>query len=249
MLFSSSFSKINLIFFDKMSINKQRVFVCLGSVECWPKATRHQYQPIFRREIILLQATKTFQQLIGLCIGCLLFNPLFANPPQSVQPTQAPSAQVKSPSQSKPNDKVKSSSRRSSPSAYSLGLSLLSPTGLSFAKDLPEDELLAMVLGWGLGAKLYVHGDFLKKFDLKKKIGQQKMYYYYGFGLKFKQKETDDDCKNCEDSVLGLRVPVGLYTQLKKHPVNFFGEVSIGLQISPETALDIDIAIGARYRF
>ena len=58
------------------------------------------------------------------------------------------------------------------------------------------------------------------------------------------------DHKNHKDEIFfGPRAPIGINYYLKDPAVEFFGELSAILNITPETEADLDFSIGARYWF
>ena len=68
------------------------------------------------------------------------------------------------------------------------------------------------------------------------------MPFYYGIGgrLKFQSKK---------DNRFGIRIPLGAAYHFPKAPLDIFFEIAPIIDFVPETDLDFNIGIGARFYF
>lgn len=73
-----------------------------------------------------------------------------------------------------------------------------------------------------------------------------KVPWYVGAGGKL---VVDRGGKNRDQTVVGVRVPVGVAVQWNRHPVEVFVEVAPGIQVTPATEFDIGGGIGVRWYF
>ena len=69
-----------------------------------------------------------------------------------------------------------------------------------------------------------------------------KMPLYYGFGVRLRLREN-------KDNSFGIRGVIGLIIYLREAPVDIFFEAAPVFRLLPDTNIDFDIAIGARYFF
>ena len=51
------------------------------------------------------------------------------------------------------------------------------------------------------------------------------------------------------DLSFGPRAPIGLKYEMQDPSIEFFGEVAAVLDLAPTTNVDLDLGVGARYRF
>jgi len=78
-------------------------------------------------------------------------------------------------------------------------------------------------------------------FNFFPELKEQNLAFYYGLGGKF--------CFDKKGDRFGLRMVFGVNYIFAEAPFDFFLELSPTLQLSPETDLEIDPAIGIRYFF
>jgi len=122
------------------------------------------------------------------------------------------------------------------------------PTGISFKYDLEPNTAIDGGLSYSLGGRsgATLHGDYLIQRPKIVDAGDTELDLYYGIGLRMVTLSGGDHKGKLS---VGPRVPVGLRHEIKDPSVEFFGEVALILDVAPSTAADLDLAIGARYRF
>lgn len=122
-----------------------------------------------------------------------------------------------------------------------IGIIAGEPTGLSAKMWTGEQTALDAGLAWsfsGIG-HLRIHADMLwhrEVFDIE----TGKLPVYYGIGAKLLLSS---------DLGFGIRIPVGIAYYLDQRPIDIFVELVPGFDLLPKTALDLDLAVGARYFF
>ena len=131
---------------------------------------------------------------------------------------------------------------------FGLGIIVGEPTGVSFK------FWSSQTVGWDAGAAwsfvdgsfFQIHGDILlHNFNLLKvDTGRMSLYYGAGARLKFGSNDTSGS-----DTILSLRVPIGIAYEFDKTPVELFLEVVPMLDLVPRTAVGMAGAIGFRYFF
>ncbi len=131
---------------------------------------------------------------------------------------------------------------------FSLGAILGNPTGLSGKMDLDKNEALDGAFSWSLGshAGTEVHVDYLRIRPQSIEAGDTWIDLYYGIGGRLISLSSDD---NRGKLAIGPRAPIGLSHELADPRIQFFGEVALVLNLTPSTSADIDLGVGARYRF
>ena len=131
---------------------------------------------------------------------------------------------------------------------FGLGIIVGEPTGVSF-KFWSSQKI-----GWDAGAAwsfvdgsfFQIHGDFLvHDFNLLK-VDTGRMSFYYGAGARLKFGSNN---ASGSDTILSLRVPVGISYEFDKTPVELFLEVVPMLDLVPKTEIGMAGAIGFRYYF
>jgi len=125
-----------------------------------------------------------------------------------------------------------------------LGIILGEPTGLSAKLWTGKTKTMAFDAGaaWSSvnGGFFQVHGDLLfHNFDLFK-VETGKMALYYGFGVRV---------KFANQTIVSVRVPVGISYQFKKTAIELFLEVVPMLDLIPATEVGIGGGAGFRYFF
>ena len=135
-----------------------------------------------------------------------------------------------------------------------LGIGLIagSPTGLSMKYWIGKNVAIDAAAEWSTSGndRFYFHADYLlhdysliKQTELKVKLP-----VYYGIGAFITLKE-DVPGKGNDDDILALRVPFGISCQFTNSRFEAFAEIVPALELSPDTDLNIDAAVGARFYF
>jgi hypothetical protein len=129
-----------------------------------------------------------------------------------------------------------------------LGIMVGEPTGLSF--KLWNKQTMAFDAGaaWSFvsGGYFQVHGDVLfHNFNIfRVETGRMSLFYGGGARIKFAKDEIGD-----ADTIVSLRIPVGIAYEFDKTPVEIFMEVVPMLDLIPSTDFEMAGAIGFRYYF
>ena len=126
-----------------------------------------------------------------------------------------------------------------------LGLGLIAgaPSGFSAKYWVNPENAFDAGIGYSFvgGESLSLHADYLYHiedvFNFKARVP-----FYYGFGFRYRSIKDSDNS-------FGARGAVGVLLYLKDYPADFFLEIAPVFTILPETALKIDVGIGARYYF
>lgn len=129
-----------------------------------------------------------------------------------------------------------------------IGVMIGDPTGVSAKYDLPKDQAIDMGFAWSLGSSsgVEIHGDFLQILPGHVSAGETDLDLYYGIGARLILVNGGNDRGKI---AIGPRAPLGLLHHLKDPLVEFFGEVALVLDIIPGTRADVDMGVGARFRF
>ena len=133
--------------------------------------------------------------------------------------------------------------------SFGLGIIIGEPTGLSVKYWLDEDRAVDGALAWSLSDDnaFQLHGDYLiHDFEL---LEAREMPVYYGIGARLKFKDDDGKGHDDDDTVFGIRVPVGITYLFDDTPVDLFFELVPILDLAPDVELDINAAVGARFYF
>lgn len=137
---------------------------------------------------------------------------------------------------------------------FGLGVIVGEPTGLSLKWWLGNDQAIDGGVAWSFSENdsLHLHADYLwHRFDLFKippKAGKLPLYFGVGGRLKL-EEDNGGKGDNDHDDLLGVRIPVGVAFLFADAPVDIFAEIVPVLDLIPDTDLDLNAAIGARFYF
>lgn len=142
------------------------------------------------------------------------------------------------------------------PQGLGLGLILGDPTGISGKFWLDQKRAVDFAAAWSTADDdddFEFHADYLlhqsgivnSPPELRPLIG------YYGIGARLHLGDDDPNNSNGDDHAdgLGVRVPFGLAWHFNGGQVDAFFEIAPVMDLVPETDLDVDAAIGARFYF
>lgn len=135
---------------------------------------------------------------------------------------------------------------------FGAGIVLGDPTGLTAKYNLSNEHAIDAALSFGGHNNLYLHGTFLWLMPAAFDIEQRPVNWYFGLGARVIDHDHDhnhDHEDHDDGTYLGVRAPLGLRVTLDKVRVEFFGEISLAMDVTPETDADMDFGIGARYYF
>ena len=126
---------------------------------------------------------------------------------------------------------------------FGIGVILGEPTELSGKYWLPADRAVDAALAYSFlddNTSFAFHADYFNHLNgiIER---HHKMPLYYGFGVHFRMREN-------QENSFGIRV-LGLIVYLSEAPVDKFFEAPPVFRLLPDTNIDFDIAVGARYFF
>lgn len=131
-----------------------------------------------------------------------------------------------------------------------LGLILGSITGISGKYDLGADRAIDAALAYSLDGQygLALHSDYLFNPAKSLTLGNiNPVNLYYGVGIRL--VEYKDRSRVNGNTRLGLRFPIGLFCRTNDPDLEIFGELAPILDVTPRTAVYIDVGIGVRFVF
>jgi hypothetical protein len=133
---------------------------------------------------------------------------------------------------------------------FGVGLVVGEPTGLTGKMWLSREDALVGATAWSYdtpydksynkNAVHYLHVDYIRHLRGKLKVQSGKMPLYFGAGVRMVSI-------NNNDTILGVRVPLGIVYIPESLPIDFFLEVVPIMNLVPETRLESDIAVGVRF--
>ncbi|WP_404419202.1 hypothetical protein [Marinospirillum sp.] len=137
-----------------------------------------------------------------------------------------------------------------------IGFIVGEPTGLSVKKWLDSRRALDLGLGWSSSGSdsFHLHGDYLfHQYGLLRGVANDlnlsgDLTTYLGLGARAKFRDHDrhhDD----DDTLLGVRVPLGISYQFADAPVDLFVEAVPTMDLIPDSDFGINAALGGRYYF
>jgi hypothetical protein len=131
---------------------------------------------------------------------------------------------------------------------FGIGIMIGDPTAFAFKGYLGNDRYFDIALGNDSGPAdgVYLHSDYIIEKPEQFEIQDEKFNLYYGIGGR---AYTEDTKKHKDEFHLGIRVPVGINYYFKEPSVEVFAEAAAIMELTPETAADLDFSIGARYWF
>ena len=132
----------------------------------------------------------------------------------------------------------------SSHSGFGLGLMAGEPSGLSAKLWSSEKTAFDFGLAWSSknDATMAIHADYVwHRFD-KIDVDQGALPFYYGIGVRFRGNDVADD-------FIGVRFPLGLDYLFANSAFDVFIEVAPVLDLTPDTDIDINAALGGRFFF
>ncbi|MDO8494637.1 MAG: hypothetical protein Q7S68_04810 [Deltaproteobacteria bacterium] len=129
---------------------------------------------------------------------------------------------------------------------FGAGLYLGEPTGFTFKGYLSERLAINGIAGWALRNEAFtVIGDGLYEFlDIPVDSDVITLPFYAGAGAKLSFNGGRND-----NTMVGIRIPVGVAVQWINHPFETFAEIVPGMEVIPSTRVDLMGGIGIRFYF
>jgi len=133
-----------------------------------------------------------------------------------------------------------------------IGLILGEPTGLSVKYWLDEEHAVDGGVAWSFwdGDGFQLHSDFLwHNFDLLDNPGgvDGKLPVYLGVGARLKFRDDEGRHHDDNDTVFGIRVPLGISYVFDGKPLDLFAEIAPILDLTPDVELNFSLAVGVRF--
>lgn len=127
-----------------------------------------------------------------------------------------------------------------------IGVIVGEPTGISGKLFLNGNDAVDVGLAWSLAEEgnFHIHGDYLRhNFSVLRDefhVTEGQLPLYYGIGGRLR---IDDDTR------LGMRFVIGVSYIFEEAPVDVFFEIAPIMDLAPETELNANAGIGARFWF
>lgn len=146
------------------------------------------------------------------------------------------------------------SSRVRADDGFGIGIILGEPTGISFKHWLNKDQAIDAAAAWSFSENdsFQLHADYLfHDFGILKPADfGGRLPLYIGIGGRLKLEDHDNNNgRNHDDALLGVRIPFGISYLSTKYPFDIFAEIVPVLDVVPDTEFDLNGAIGARFYF
>lgn len=134
-----------------------------------------------------------------------------------------------------------------------IGIMLGEPTGLNFKLRTVDEQAVAVGAAWSFtdNPSFQFQMDYLlHNFETLYSPGQKNSFVlYYGLGGRVRLKDNSANKNKDNETLIGLRLPLGISYLFRDAPVDFFGELAPILDIVPDTAFGWGAAFGARIYF
>lgn len=123
-----------------------------------------------------------------------------------------------------------------------IGLMFGEPTGVNYKYFITDANAVdaAAAVSFIPDAVFQLNADFLRHYFRFANVGEGRLPLVYGAGLAVQFRD---------DIRWGIRIPVGLAYFLESLPLSLFIDVAPRFDITPDTEVSINAAVGARYRF
>lgn len=127
---------------------------------------------------------------------------------------------------------------------FGLGIIAGEPTGPCFKLWTGQNTAVDGAVAWSTEGDndLRLHADYLMHSFNLFKVKKGELPLYYGIGGRIILEDHGDDH-------IGARVPVGLAYIFQGAPIDLFFEIVPVLDLTPDTELDFDAALGVRFFF
>ena len=127
---------------------------------------------------------------------------------------------------------------------FGLGIVVGEPTGLNAKYFFDKKNAVDATVGWSFSGDndFYIGADYLHHIYSLIKVSKGELPLYFGVGGRVIFRENRSD-------KFGVRVPVGLNYLFADLPIDLFAEIVPVLDLTPDTELDLEAGIGARFYF
>lgn len=135
---------------------------------------------------------------------------------------------------------------------FGLGVILFGPTGLSSNFQLDQNHSIDSALAWSLNdddQNFYLHATYLWNYKGLLKIDKIQLDHYWGVGGRVISWDNPPGKDRDPETRVGLRGAAGIDYTFRPPNIEVFGELSLTMDVIPETDADLALGIGARYYF
>ena len=142
-----------------------------------------------------------------------------------------------------PTSKVLAAPQPGQPGDFGLGAMFGAPTGITAKYWYSGQAAIDAGLAWHFGgdARFQMHADHLWHISVPQwNVPNGRLPFYVGAGLRVLAGDHPQ---------AGIRIPLGLSYLITNAPVEVFAEIVPVVEFAPDTAGDLDGAIGVRYYF
>lgn len=134
-----------------------------------------------------------------------------------------------------------------------LGIVLGEPTGLSLKVRTSGDQAISAAAAWSFtdNPSFQFHLDYLfHNFEILSSPGQKGQFpLYYGFGGRVKLKDNSENAHKDNETLAGIRLPLGISYLFENARVDLFAEIAPILDVVPKTEFGWGAGFGARFYF
>lgn len=128
---------------------------------------------------------------------------------------------------------------------FGLGVILGEPTGVSAKAWIDRYNAIdgAAAVSLDGDARFHVHASYLRHEYGIFPVNRGALPVHYGIGMRYRSQRGSDTDR------VGVRIPVGVAYHFADMPLELFGEVAPILDITPDTSLRLNAAVGLRFYF
>jgi hypothetical protein len=133
-----------------------------------------------------------------------------------------------------------------------LGVILFSPTGISGNYKLSQNKSIDAAAAWSLNdsdQNLYLHSTYLWHKPGAIKIEKFKANAYYGAGARLISWDNPPSKSRDSEIRLGARGVLGANYLFQEPAIETFAELSMTVELIPDTDVDLDLGLGVRIYF
>jgi len=131
-----------------------------------------------------------------------------------------------------------------------IGIVLGEPTGLSLKSWLSTNSAVTVGAAWSFehDGSLFLWADYtLHSFNITNAADPRSLAFYYGIGGKVSFIDRNEPQE--DDTVIGVRIPLGLMLPIHTAPIDVFLEIVPTLNLAPDTEFGVNGGIGAHLFF
>ena len=135
---------------------------------------------------------------------------------------------------------------------FGVGVIIGEPTGISFKNWISNRHAIDAAAAWSFSGddEFQFHMDYLfHNYDLvhaEDMGGRLPVYFGVGGRAKF---EEDSGRRHNDDTIVGVRLPLGIAYIASGPPLDFFVEIVPTLDVAPDTDFELNAGIGMRFYF